>query len=357
MSARALLPVRFRRFLAATAGLLVGAWSGGLSAQPDPNWLGHDRTRPSPPLVDPGTGSAPEQPGRPPSDAIVLFDGKDLSNWTAMDGSATRWIVKDGAMECVPGSGYIRTRQCFGDCQLHVEWATPVPAHSQGQGRGNSGVFFGLDRYEIQVLDSYESKTYADGSAGAVYGQYPPLVNASRPSGQWQSYDVVWTAPRFDGEGKLLAKARLTAFHNGVVVQNDVELTGPTSWLERAPYRAHPEKLPISLQDHGNPVRYRNLWVRELGRPGKAEFMLPDKLLDSYAGDYERGADDMVKIRRASDGLLSMTFGGATFLMHAGSPTHFFATTTDVQCDFNFAGATKEIAYSVGEGEMRGKRK
>ena len=335
------------------------AWVGmvGLQAQPDPNWLGHDRTRPLPPVVDPGTGSSPEQPGRPPSDAAVLFEGKDLSNWAAMDGSATRWVVKDGAMECVPGSGYVRTRQCFGDCQLHVEWATPAPPRKDGQGRGNSGVFFGLDRYEIQVLDSYGSKTYADGSAAAVYGQYPPLVNASRPAGQWQAYDIVWTAPRFDVTGELLSGAAVTVFHNGVLVQNNVELTGPTSWLERAPYQAHPDKLPISLQDHGNPVRYRNIWVRELGRSGKPEFLLADKVLDSYVGDYERESDDVVKIRRAPDGLLSMSFGGATFLLHAGSPTHFFATTTDVQCDFNFTGTTKEIAYSVGEGEMRGKKK
>jgi hypothetical protein len=273
-----------------------------------------------------------------------------------MDGSPTKWVIKDGAMECVPGSGYARTRQCFGDCQLHIEWATPAPAHGGGQGRGNSGVFFGFDRYEVQVLDSFESRSYADGTAAAVYGQYPPLVNASRPAGQWQSYDIVWTAPRFDAEGRLLAKAYLTVFHNGVLVQNHVELTGPTSWLERAPYKAHPEKLPISLQDHGNPVRYRNIWVRELDK-ARAEFMLADTLLDRYVGDYERGRNDFVKIRRAPDGLLSMAFGGATFLMHAGSPTHFFATTTDVQCDFNFTGATNEIVYSVGEGEMRAPKK
>jgi hypothetical protein len=342
-------------------GVLVGAlgliWCINLHAQPNPNWLDHDRTRPQPPIVDPGTFSTEDQPGRPPSDAVVLFDGKDLSQWVAMDGSPTKWVIKNGAMECVPGSGYARTLECFGDCQLHVEWCTPMPPHGQGQGRGNSGVFFGYDRYEIQVLDSFESISYADGIAAAVYGQYPPLVNASRPAGQWQFYDIVWRAPRFDADGKLLSKARVTVFHNGVLVQNNVELTGPTSWLERAPYKAHPEKLPIALQDHGNPVRYRNIWARELGKPGKKEFMLPDAVLDSYVGDYERSRDDLVRIRRAPDGLLSMSFGGASFLMHAESPTHFFATTTDVQCDFNFAGGTKEIVYSVGEGDMHAKRK
>jgi hypothetical protein len=345
------------RYSVAASAFGLVFWVCQLLAQPDPNWLEHDRLRPLPPVVTAGTGNSQEQPGRPPSDAIVLFDGKGLERWVAMDGSPTRWVVKDGAMECVPGSGYVRTLECFGDCQLHVEWATPAPPHGEGQGRGNSGVFFGYDRYEIQVLDSYENKTYADGSAGSVYGQYPPLVNASRPAGQWQSYDIVWTAPRFDAEGKLLSRARVTVFHNGVLVQNDVRLTGPTSWLERARYRAHPEKLPIALQDHGNPVRYRNIWVRELGRPGRKEFMLPESVLESCVGDYERGPGDVVQVRRAADGLLSLSFGGATFLMHAESPTHFFATTTDVQCDFHLSGPGPEIVLSVGEGAMHAKRK
>ena len=339
--------------LTAAAALISAA---ALRAQPNPDFLIHDRTRPQPPVVVPGTSSTEEQPGRPPSDAIVLFDGKDLGQWAAMDGSPTKWIVKDGIMECVPGSGYARTLECFGDCQLHVEWATPTPPKDEGQGRGNSGVFFGYDRYEIQVLNSYENKTYADGSAGAVYGQYPPLVNASRPPGQWQSYDIVWTAPRFKADGTLRSPARVTVFQNGVLVQNNVKLTGPTSWLERAPYQAHPEKLPISLQDHGNPVRYRNIWVRELGKRGKKEFMLPDKVLDSYTGQYERGPNDLVRIERAPDGLLRLTFGGVTFMMHAESPTKFFATTTDLQCEFDLSGPTNEIVFSVGEGEMHAKK-
>jgi len=256
-----------------------------LSAAPDPQWLGHDRERPQPAVVTPGTASTQEQPGRAPSDATVLFDGKDIAAWVAMDGSPTKWVVKDGALECVPGSGYVRTLQSFGDCQLHVEWAAPLPVKGNSQGRGNSGVFFGNGRYEVQVLDSYENKTYADGSAASVYNQYPPLVNASLPPGQWQAYDIVWTAPRFDADGKLLAKARVTVFHNGVLVQNNVELTGPTGWIGRPPYAAHPERMPIAFQDHGNPVRYRNVWVRELGQPRHKEFMLPDALLDAYAGE------------------------------------------------------------------------
>jgi hypothetical protein len=354
------------RLLLTSAPFLAAAFTAGLVtlnaptalAQPDPNWLAHDRTRPLPPVVDPGTASTQDQPGKPPSDAIILFDGKDLSPWAAMDGSPTKWVVKNGAMECVPGSGYVRTLQAFGDCQLHVEFAAPTPPEGSSQGRGNSGVFFGGTRYEVQVLDSYQNKTYADGSAGSVYCQYPPLVNASRPPGQWQTYDIVWTAPRFQPDGKVKSPAYLTVFHNGVLVQNHVELTGPTGWLERSPYSAHPDKLPISLQDHGNPVRYRNLWVRELGK-GKAEFLLPEAVLNSYTGTFEKGRNDLVKVERGGDGALSVSFNGATFTMYAQSPTRFFAKTTDVQAEFgkDAQGNVESVTVSVGEdGGMRGKR-
>src|SRR5579859_6368840 len=249
-------------------GLCLSLLAGRIVlAQPDPRWLDHDRDRPLPAVVDPGTSSTQERPGQPPSDAILLFDGNSLTNWVSLDGNPTKWIMRNGYMECVRGSGYIRTLQNFGDCQLHVEWATPTPPHGEGQGRGNSGVFFGFGRYEIQVLDSYENKTYADGQAAAVYGQYPPLVNASRPPGQWQTYDIVYTAPRFDAAGKLLSPMRVTVLHNGVLVQNNVELVGPTEHGQRPPYKATPEKLPLALQDHGDPVRFRNIWIREL-KPG-----------------------------------------------------------------------------------------
>lgn len=318
-------------------------------AKPDPNWLDHDRDRPAPPVVEAGASSTQEQAGKPPSDATVLFDGKDLSQWVAMNGSPTKWIMKDGYMECVKGSGYVRTLQNFGDCQLHVEWTAPVPPHGEGQGRGNSGVFFGLDRYEIQVLDSFENKTYADGSAGAVYGQYPPLVNVTRPPGQWQTYDIVYTAPRFEAGGKLVSPARVTVFHNGVLIQNNVELTGPTSWLERAPYSPHPEKQPISLQDHGNPVRFRNVWVRELGKPGKKEFTLAESLLDSYTGVY-KGNNEILVTKEGSQ--LVAKLGGVRFVMFAESPTKFFAKTTDVQIEFlsNDQGRVDRAIFSVGEG-------
>ena len=331
-------------------GIMLSA-PAALCAAPDPNWLGHDRDRPQPALVDPGTPSSLDQPGRPPSDATVLFGGKDTSQWVAMDGSPTKWIIRDGVFECVPGSGYVRTLQSFGDCQLHVEWASPTPPHGDSQGRGNSGVFFGYDRYECQVLDSFQNPTYADGGAAAIYGQYPPLVNAMRPPGQWETYDIVWTAPRFNAEGNLVSKARETVFHNGVLVQNNVELTGPTGWIGRVPYKAHPERLPIALQDHGNPVRFRNICVRELGNHRHKEFMLPDAVLETYVGDYGANKGNHVTIRRVPDGLLSLTLAGQELVMHAQSQTKFFALTTDVQCEFQFTDASKVVAVSVGDPE------
>jgi hypothetical protein len=344
------LPFRSFLIFLFTAGLASNS-----QAAPDPNWLDHDRARPQPPVVDPGSASTEEQPGKPPSDAVVLFDGKDLSSWVSMDGSPTKWVIKDGIMECVAGSGYVRTIQNFGDCQLHVEWATPTPAHGEGQGRGNSGVFFGMGRYETQVLDSYQSTTYADGSAGSIYGQYPPLVNASRPPGKWQTYDIIYTAPRFDATGKLRSPARETILHNGVLIQNNVELTGPTSWLERAPYDPHPEKLPIALQDHGNPVRYRNLWVRELGHKSKKEFTWSHSFLDAYVGTYERGPNDLVEIKRDGDQLV-LDMLTAHFVHFAESPTRFFAKTTDLQCEFKNDNDGKFADLSVGEGSMRAKK-
>jgi len=343
--------------LAVSGWLAVSLLELVAQAQPNPHWLEHDRRRPQPEAVTPATASTQEQAGKPPSDAVVLFDGKDVSQWSAMDGNPTKWVVRDGYMECVPGSGYVRTLENFGDCQLHVEWAAPTPAHGEGQGRGNSGVFLGFDRYEIQVLDSYESPTYSDGGAAAVYGQYPPLVNACLPPGQWQTYDIVWTAPRFDDAGKLLSPARVTVFQNGVLVQNNVQLTGPTSWLERAPYALHPEKQPISLQDHHNPVRFRNIWVRELGAFGRKEFTLADSLLDSYTGAYGHRGGDIIRVSR-QDRQLAATVGGVRFLLFAESPTHFFAKTTDVQIDFaNGAdGKPNRLTWSVGEGANQAPR-
>jgi hypothetical protein len=212
---------------------------------------------PEPPVVEPGQGNAP------PSDAVVLFDGSDLSAWSGEDGAEAGWRVEQGAVTVVPGTGNIRTRQGFGDVQLHIEWRTPAEVSGEGQGRGNSGVFL-MERYELQVLDSYENRTYSNGQAGAIYKQHIPLVNASRPPGEWQRYDVVFTAPRFAADGALERPAFMTVFHNGVLIQNHVELRGPTLYIGEPSYEPHAEREPLMLQDHDNPVSYRNIWVREI---------------------------------------------------------------------------------------------
>jgi 3-keto-disaccharide hydrolase len=249
--------------LSLLAALAIAASPSVLLGQVDTRWKIHDPNRPVPAVINPGTSSTQDSPGNPPSDAVVLFDGKDLSKWQQQDGSPAKWKVENGYVEVVPRTGELRTKEAFGDCQLHVEFREPTPPHGESQERGNSGVFL-MGLYEVQVLDSYDNKTYADGQASALYGQYPPLVNASRPPGEWQWYDIVFHGPRFDAAGKVLRPARFTVFHNGVLVQDNVELTGPTANGVRPPYKVTPEKLPLGLQDHGNPVRYRNIWIREL---------------------------------------------------------------------------------------------
>jgi len=222
----------------------------------------HSMDRPQPVIVTPAPAGAPVPA---PSDAIVLFDGKDLANWQAADTTApTSWFVKDGYMQVAGKTGDLETKRAFGDMQLHVEWMTPTPAEGEGQERGNSGVYL-MKTFEVQVLDSYQNPTYADGAAGSVFGQYPPLVNASRPPGVWQTYDIVFHRPRFAANGTLQCAARVTVFQNGVLVQNDAVLTGPTAYKRRPPYAAMPDKMPLLLQDHGHPVRFRDIWVRELG--------------------------------------------------------------------------------------------
>ena len=202
------------------------------------------------------------EPGPPPSDAIVLFDGRDLSRWKGEKGGPAKWEIKDG-VATVNGTGSISTKQEFGDCQLHIEWASPEEVKGEGQGRGNSGIFLS-GRYELQVLDSYKNKTYYHGQAGAIYKQSAPLVNASREPGEWQVYDVIYHAPRFDEQGKLLKAATVTVLHNGVLVQDNTEIKGPTSTKGAPKYVPHAVKQSLSLQDHHNPVRYRNIWIREL---------------------------------------------------------------------------------------------
>ena len=264
--------------VAATAGVLA-AVSLGTNAAPgqDAPKLGytdtpmlpsgkyrvHDGTRPQPPIVTPGTASTQDVPGQAPSDAVVLFDGRDLLKWRGQGDNPAGWKVEDGAMVAVPRAGTVTTKDEFGDCQLHIEFASPDPPKGRDQGRGNSGVLF-FGRYEIQVLDSYDNLTYPDGQAAAIYGQTPPLVNASRRPGVWQTYDIAFIAPRFETDGSLRTPAYVTMFHNGVLVHNHTAVIGAMAFRALAKYTAHGPKGPISLQDHGNPVRYRNVWVREL---------------------------------------------------------------------------------------------
>jgi hypothetical protein len=238
--------------LAVLALLCAPVLAGAQDAQPFP------APKAAPPIVTPGRTNAD-----PPSDAIVLFGGKDLSHWRSSDGGPAKWTVRDGYIEVAPGTGDIATAEGFGDVQLHIEWATPAVVKGEGQERGNSGVFL-MGHYEVQVLDSYDNVTYYHGQAGAVYKQYAPLVNASRKPGEWQAYDIIFHAPRFDEQGKVIDRARVTVLHNGVLIQNNVEIYGNTYNDRPALYTPHASQEPLRLQDHGNPIRYRNIWIRRL---------------------------------------------------------------------------------------------
>ncbi len=228
---------------------------------PGTNWRVHDIDRPAPPVVTPGAGA-----GAPPSDAVVLFDGSGLDAWAGRDGGDARWTLVDGdAMEVTPRTGDIHTRQAFGSCQLHVEWSAPAEIAADSQGRGNSGVFL-LGLYEVQVLDGYRNPTYADGLTASIYGQYPPLANASVPPGEWHVFDIVFEAPSYEG-GKVTSPAHMTVLHNGILMHHRQAIQGPTKHRALASYDPPPDATgPLVLQDHGDPVRFRNIWIRPLER-------------------------------------------------------------------------------------------
>ena len=231
--------------------------SGALAAQAQKTPESTELWEPVPPVVTPGEGTSA------PSDAIILFDGTNLNEWTNANGEAAGWTVADGCVTVKPGAGIIKTKRGFGDCQLHIEWRAPAVVSGEGQGRGNSGIFL-QNLYELQVLDCYDNKTYSNGQTGSIYKQSIPLVNACRKPGEWQVYDIIYMAPRFSENGRVAVPARITVLHNGVLIQNNVEIWGTTEYIGSPRLVVHGAKEPLSLQDHGNLVSYRNIWIREL---------------------------------------------------------------------------------------------
>jgi hypothetical protein len=270
ISKRIFRPVLIATLLASTPNILFAADGVGYQDTPlipGTKWHVHDGTRPEPRVVTPGATFSHMAPA--PSDATVLFDGKDLSKWELPGGKEPKWKVENGYVQVVGGSGSMQTKEKFADFQLHIEFATPSEVKGNSQGRGNSGILMnGI--YEIQVLDSYNNRTYADGQAGALYGQTPPLVNASKPPGEWQSYDILFESPRWDKDGKIAKKAAVTVIHNGVVLHHRREYLGSTPHRANGNYdKPHAPEMFIQLQDHGNPMRFRNIWLRSMGEYDK----------------------------------------------------------------------------------------
>jgi hypothetical protein len=239
------------------ATTLLTLFSVGVFAQTQKVPESTELWEPVPPIVKPGEGT------KPPSDAVILFDGTSLNEWANEKGEPAGWTVADGCMTIKAGTGIIKTKRGFGDCQLHIEWRTPAEVKGEGQGRGNSGIFL-QSRYELQVLDGFDNKTYANGQAGSIYKQSIPLVNVCRKPGEWQTYDVIYMAPRFSENGRIAIPARITVLQNGVLIQNNTEIRGTTPFIGLPEYIVHGMKEPLTLQDHGNPVSYRNIWIREL---------------------------------------------------------------------------------------------
>jgi hypothetical protein len=320
-------------------------------------WKQHSMARPKPPVVEPA-----KQIGQPPSDAIVLFDGKSLDEFQTKNGKPAGWKLGDGWFEVNPGSGALFTKRSFGDVQFHLEWASPNPPVGVGQDRGNTGVFL-MDEFEIQILDSYKADTYADGQAGAIYGQYPPLANATLPPGQWQTYDIAFRKPRYNEAGEVIESARISVIHNGILVQNNEITYGPTSWLRYDPNRKLPVKAPIQFQDHGHNVKYRNIWIRELperAQPDSNELkpietIKVDKAeLAKLAGDYRISTKPGAKplnIKAADDHLLIKYPSRQTILkLVPTSKNTYQFTETDAR--FIFSEDGKSIKFHIG-GEVR----
>ena len=285
---------------------------GADSSVKSPHWKIHDMNRPKPQVVEPVVQSLPVAA---PKGAIILFKAGDLSQWKGKDSGVAKWKLEKDYMEIVPGTGAIESKESFGDMFLHVEWASPDDTTRKGQDRGNSGIFF-MGQYEMQVLDSYQADTYADGQAGAVYGQAPPRFNACKPRGEWNAYDIAFRRPRFNEDGTVKSPARITVIHNGILIQDNEEYKGPTSWLKYLPYKAHADKMPMSLQEHNCKVRFRNIWaipLPELAMPANVESEKPvamtDADLDKFTGTYERpGANAPIMVTKKNGSLYADFF-------------------------------------------------
>jgi hypothetical protein len=354
---------------AATALIALGVLASPIHAQtpdgdaagPVTRWRIHALDRPAPPVIRPEPQPVTTPP---PPNAVVLFDGRDLSQWSSGGGGQPGWRVRNGAMEIVPGSGALLSRVGFGDVQLHLEWASPAPPAGQGQDRGNSGVFL-MGLYEVQILDSYDAETYPDGQAASVYGQYPPRINASRAPGQWQSYDIFFRRPRFGPDGLLVEPARVTVIHNGVLVQNNEEILGPTEWLKHLPYEAHAHALPIKLQDHGSAVRFRNIWalpIPELPAPLPSQvrptpaLTIGEAEMARFVGRYERpGVDAPITIFREGDRLKADFFWrpGALGLIPV-APAEFVLAETDGRVIFELdaSGNPTRLIFRLGGSDQ-----
>jgi hypothetical protein len=342
------------KFIFRWVGFFLALSTAHCYGQLSTGWKQHDMKRPLPPIVDPGESLSQ---AAPPSDAVVLFDGTSLDAWRSGDGGPVKWILRDGAMEPVEGGGYAYSAQGFADCQLHIEWASPAIPKGKSQNRGNSGVFL-QSQFEVQILDSFDNVTYADGQAASIYGQYPPMANVSRKPGQWQSYDILFRAPKYKEDGSLLEPARLTLMHNGVFVQDNVKPLGPTSWMQHHPYSNRTGKIPIGLQDHGNPVRFRNIWVRELPsekieQPTEPYDPLVVELNDSQiaglVGKYKRQGGGSYEVLR-KDGKMYFTQGGPLMEMIPHSRLEFGLRYTAGLLEFKLdeAGKAQSLRFEMG---------
>jgi Domain of Unknown Function (DUF1080)/Domain of unknown function (DUF3471) len=326
-------------------------------------WKSHDMSRPRPQVVEALLQSLPAPA---PPNAIVLFEGKDLSQWTNAKNEATEWKVENGYMEIVPGTGGIQTKKGFGDVYLHVEWASPSPAKDTSQDRGNSGIFL-MGLYELQVLDSYHADTYADGQAGALYGQVPPRFNVCKAPGEWQAYDIFFRRPRFADDSSLISPASITVLHNGILIQDNEKYFGPTSWLKFLPYAKHADQLPLMLQEHNCAVRFRNIWA--LALPENANppatyadkaVNIPDMKVENYTGVYDRpGTNAPITITVKGNKLFGNFFWRPGELeMLSLSSTEFVLKDTDAQIKFELDnnGKATALVFTVGGKDMPAKR-